>query len=66
MKPSPRSAALGIALGCGFAAQSALATRFDIPNSLYDGPVYAQYTSGCGGLDGQKVYPRPNATSYEW
>ncbi len=41
------------------------AFRFDIPNSLYPGPVSIEYTAGSNIDDGPKVLPRPNTTSFE-
>lgn len=40
---------------------------FDIPNSLYTGPVDVEYfAAGISGIDdGPKVLPRPNATTYD-
>ncbi|KAH6985119.1 hypothetical protein EDB80DRAFT_822716 [Ilyonectria destructans] len=37
-----------------------------IPNSENDGPVSAEFKSKPGGLDGQKVFPRPNSTTFDW
>jgi hypothetical protein len=37
-----------------------------IPNTITTGPVDVQENSGYGLFDGQKITPRPNATTYEW
>ena len=37
-----------------------------IQNSEYDGLVTAELTSIWGGLDGQKITPRPNITTFDW
>ena len=51
---------------CALNPSYAQAKSYDIPNSLYDGPVQAEYTSTFGSIDGPKISPRPNSTSYEW
>lgn len=38
-----------------------------IPNTPYGGPSLAEYESALfEQIDGQKVTPYPNSTSYEW
>ncbi|KAH8892782.1 hypothetical protein GQ53DRAFT_745831 [Thozetella sp. PMI_491] len=48
------------------AIDPAAAASYEIPNSLHLGSVEAEYTAGCGNIDGPRVFPRPNATSYDW
>ncbi|KAH7146144.1 hypothetical protein EDB81DRAFT_934016 [Dactylonectria macrodidyma] len=45
---------------------AATARVFQIPNTPYDGGSVAQFKSSIGKLDGQKVTPWPNQTSFEW
>jgi len=42
------------------------AITYRIPNSVFDGISKAEISSVPGNLDGQKVTPYPNASSYEW
>jgi hypothetical protein len=37
-----------------------------IPNTIVEGPVDVQENSGYALFDGQKIFPRPNSTTYEW
>jgi hypothetical protein len=42
------------------------ATVYTVPNAAYIDSSVAEYTSLASELDGQKITPWPNETSYEW
>ncbi|KIW17327.1 hypothetical protein PV08_04519 [Exophiala spinifera] len=42
------------------------ATVYSIPNDVYQGAIQMQENSGLYPLDGPKLTPWPNATSYDW
>jgi hypothetical protein len=47
-------------------ALQASAKLYEIPDSVYGGPVTVEYESQDGNFDGQKISPGPNDTSYDW
>ena len=57
---------------CNLAFVSALCASFvaaqtvTFPNTITTGESTAQYISGASGLDGPKVTPSINATTYDW
>jgi hypothetical protein len=43
-----------------------VAKDYIVPNVPYNGSSTAEFLSGLAEIDGQKVLPYPNETSYEW
>lgn len=42
------------------------ATIYSIPNTVYPGDIQMQKNSGLDPLDGPKLAPWANASSYDW
>jgi hypothetical protein len=61
---------MGILLHQVANAYSTKSQTYSIPNEVFSGPVNAEFESvsrkGAHALDGQKILPRPNDTSFEW
>ena len=51
---------------CSLLLQSVVAKVTTIPNIITQGAINLQWNDGLNLIDGQKILPRPNATSYEW
>jgi hypothetical protein len=47
-------------------AQQVLGKTYTFPNTVYDGSVNVEFTSGATSLDGPKISPQINDTTYEW
>lgn len=55
-----------LALACFHLIPSAAATVTNLQDVLYNGTVTAETVSSTGSLDGHKLTPAANDTSYEW
>ncbi|KAJ4313583.1 hypothetical protein N0V84_009340 [Fusarium piperis] len=58
------------AAACAFLAFASpwtvLGQVFNVPVTPFEGPSTARFQSGLGHLDGQRVTPYPNSTSFDW
>ena len=51
---------------CCLLLQVVVAKVTTIPNIITQGAINLQWNDGLNLIDGQKILPRPNVTSYEW
>lgn len=63
--PRILSAVLVLLLRLTAAIPSCMKT-YDVPNVWQNGSITAEFVSVPGNLDGQKIYPGPNRTAYDW